>query len=75
VDIGPEIEVITVEPIEEPGRERESRPEVDPAEQPAEPELVPAGNLLTCSTPACEQVRPCASVAGTTGLRSSAGAA
>jgi hypothetical protein len=53
VDIGPEIEVITVEPIEEPGRE--PTPESAPVEQPAEPALVPA-NLLTCATPAGEQV-------------------
>jgi hypothetical protein len=53
VDIGTEIEVITVEPIKEPTPEREPAPV--PVEQPAEPALVPA-NLLTFPLPGVEHV-------------------
>jgi hypothetical protein len=56
MDIGPEIEVITVEPIEEPRPEPELEPEQAPLEEPGEPTLVPAKNLLNSSAPGFEQV-------------------
>jgi hypothetical protein len=58
MDIGPEIEVITVEPIEEPRPEPELEPEPEqaPLEEPGEPTLVPAQNLLNSSAPGFEQV-------------------
>jgi hypothetical protein len=56
MDIGPEIERITVEPLEDPVPREDPAPTETPAEVDPEREAVPAGNLLTQPTSEGEQV-------------------
>ena len=58
MDIGPEIERIIVEPLEDPvPREHPDPTETPQIEIEPKPELVPAGNLLTPPPAAREQVK------------------
>ncbi len=68
MDIGPEIERITVEPLEDPVPRENPAPTETPAEVEPEREAVPAGNLLTQPRGKDEQVAACG--AGTRGIRS-----